>query len=180
MLPGQILRPWIILTSQRLKGRTVPKVLLSPGHFGDLKELLFHEVREASLAGPGQPFASGHCFHRQIQILARFHAHNIYSLRTESTLGFGKEAGLAGPVAVGEVQSTLARPSFLRSPCIGGQNLSPTPVPPYLQWVMPILRGTGNTLLCSRLVYGKRISTRAKSVNSEPTPARTDTGMTTS
>ena len=32
---------------------------------------------------------------------------------------------------------------------------------------MPILKGTGNTLLCSRFVYGKRISTRAKSVNSD-------------
>jgi hypothetical protein len=32
---------------------------------------------------------------------------------------------------------------------------------------MPILKGTGNTLLCSRFGYGKRISTRAKSVNSE-------------
>ena len=30
-----------------------------------------------------------------------------------------------------------------------------------------ILKGTGNTLLCSRFGYGKRISTRAKSVNSE-------------
>jgi hypothetical protein len=32
---------------------------------------------------------------------------------------------------------------------------------------MPILKGTGNTLLCSRFGCGKRISTRAKSVNSE-------------
>ena len=32
---------------------------------------------------------------------------------------------------------------------------------------MPILKGIGNTLLCSRFDYGKRISTRAKSVNSE-------------
>ena len=32
---------------------------------------------------------------------------------------------------------------------------------------MPILKGTGNTLLCSRFAYGKRISTRAKSANSE-------------
>jgi hypothetical protein len=32
---------------------------------------------------------------------------------------------------------------------------------------MPMLKGTGNTLLCSRFGYGKRISTRAKSVNSE-------------
>jgi hypothetical protein len=32
---------------------------------------------------------------------------------------------------------------------------------------MPILKGIGNTLLCSRFGYGKRISTRAKSVNSE-------------
>jgi hypothetical protein len=32
---------------------------------------------------------------------------------------------------------------------------------------MPILTGTGNTLLCPRFGYGKRISTRAKSVNSE-------------
>ena len=32
---------------------------------------------------------------------------------------------------------------------------------------MPILKGTGNTLLCSRFGYGKRISTRAKSVNNE-------------
>ena len=33
---------------------------------------------------------------------------------------------------------------------------------------MPILKGTRNTLLCSRFGYGKRIcSTRAKSVNSE-------------
>ncbi len=32
---------------------------------------------------------------------------------------------------------------------------------------MPILKGTGNTLLHSRFGYGKRISTRAKSVNSE-------------
>jgi hypothetical protein len=45
--------------------------------------------------------------------------------------------------------------------------LSLEPVPPYLQWVMPILKGTGNTLLCSRFVCGKRHSTRAKSVNSE-------------
>ena len=36
-----------------------------------------------------------------------------------------------------------------------------------MQWVMPILKGTGNTLPCSRFGYGKRISTRAKSVNSE-------------
>ena len=34
---------------------------------------------------------------------------------------------------------------------------------------MPILKGTGNTLLCSRFAYGKRISTPAKSVNSENT-----------
>jgi hypothetical protein len=32
---------------------------------------------------------------------------------------------------------------------------------------MPILKGTRNTLLCSRFAYGKRISTPAKSVNSE-------------
>jgi hypothetical protein len=32
---------------------------------------------------------------------------------------------------------------------------------------MPNLKGSGNTLLCSRFVYGKRISTRAKSVNGE-------------
>ena len=32
---------------------------------------------------------------------------------------------------------------------------------------MPILTGAGNTLLCPRFGYGKRISTRAKSVNSE-------------
>jgi hypothetical protein len=32
---------------------------------------------------------------------------------------------------------------------------------------MPILKGTGNTLLCPRFAYGKRISTRAKGVNSE-------------
>ena len=32
---------------------------------------------------------------------------------------------------------------------------------------MPILKGTGNTLLCSRFGYGKRISTRAKRVNGE-------------
>ena len=62
---------------------------------------------------------------------------------------------------------TLARPSFFRSPCIGGQNLSHEPVPPCLQWVMPILKGAGSTLLCSYFGYGKRISTRAKSVNSE-------------
>ena len=37
---------------------------------------------------------------------------------------------------------------------------------------MPILKGAGNTLLCPRFGYGKRISTRAKSVNS-------DTGMFT-
>jgi hypothetical protein len=51
------------------------------------------------------------------------------------------------------------------------QNLSLEPVPPCLQWVMPILTGTGNTLLCPRFGYRKRISTRAKSVNSK-TPAR--------
>jgi hypothetical protein len=55
-------------------------------------------------------------------------------------------------------------------PHIGGQNLSLEPVPPCLQWVMPILKGAGNSLLCSGFIYGKRISTRAKSVNSE-TPA---------
>jgi hypothetical protein len=59
--------------------------------------------------------------------------------------------------------STLARPSCFRSPCIGGQNLSLEPVPPCLQRVMPNLKGTGNTLLCARFGYGKRISTRAKS-----------------
>jgi hypothetical protein len=48
-----------------------------------------------------------------------------------------------------------------------GQNLSLEPVPLGLQWFMPILKGTGNTLLCSRFAYGKRIPTRAKSVNSE-------------
>jgi hypothetical protein len=32
---------------------------------------------------------------------------------------------------------------------------------------MPILKGAGNTLLCPRFGYGKRISTRANSVNSE-------------
>jgi hypothetical protein len=32
---------------------------------------------------------------------------------------------------------------------------------------MPILNGPGTTLLCSRFGYGKRFSTRAKSVNSE-------------
>src|ERR1035441_3051945 len=32
---------------------------------------------------------------------------------------------------------------------------------------MPILKGNGNTLLCSRFAYGKRISPPAKSVNSE-------------
>ena len=52
-------------------------------------------------------------------------------------------------------------------PYIGGQNLSLEPVPPCLQWVMPILKGTGNTLLCSRSGYAEQISTRAKSVNSE-------------
>jgi hypothetical protein len=31
---------------------------------------------------------------------------------------------------------------------------------------MPILKSTGKTLPCSRFVYGKRTSTRAKSVNS--------------
>src|ERR1035438_2236396 len=64
--------------------------------------------------------------------------------------------------------STLARPSFFRSPCIGGQNLSLEPVPPCLQRFMPILKGTGSTLLCSRFACSKRISTPAKSVNSEP------------
>src|ERR1017187_304622 len=70
------------------------------------------------------------------------------------------------------IVSTLARPSFFRSPYIGGQNLSVEPVPPYLQWVMPILKGAGITLLCSRFGYGKRISTRAKSVNSEQATLR--------
>ena len=32
---------------------------------------------------------------------------------------------------------------------------------------MPILKGAGNTLLCSCFAYGKWISTPAKSVNSE-------------
>jgi hypothetical protein len=32
---------------------------------------------------------------------------------------------------------------------------------------MPILKGIGKALLCSRFSYGKRISTRAKSVNGE-------------
>src|ERR1035438_2132850 len=63
--------------------------------------------------------------------------------------------------------STLARPSFFRSAYIGGQNLSLEPVPPCLQWFMPILKGAGNTLLCSCFAYGKWISTPAKSVNSE-------------
>jgi hypothetical protein len=45
-----------------------------------------------------------------------------------------------------------------------------------MQRVMPILKGTGNTLLCSRFGYGKRISTRAKGVNSE-NRHRHDTGM---
>ena len=76
-----------------------------------------------------------------------------------------KRAKAAHPKVL--IVSTLARPSFFRSPCIGGQNLSLEPVPPCLQWVMPILKGIGNTLLCSRFDYGKRISTRAKSVNSE-------------
>src|ERR1035437_4868464 len=70
------------------------------------------------------------------------------------------------------IVSSLARPSFFCSPCIDGQNLSPAPVPPYLQGVMPILKGTGNTLLCSLFGYGKRISTRAKSVKI----VTTDTG----
>src|ERR1017187_5528138 len=48
------------------------------------------------------------------------------------------------------IVSTLARPSFFRSPYIGGQNLSLEPVPPCLQWVMPILKGTGNTRLCKQ------------------------------
>src|ERR1039458_348040 len=65
--------------------------------------------------------------------------------------------------------STLARPAFFRSPCIGGQNLSLEPIPSCLQWFMPILKGTGDTLLCSRFAYRKRISTPAKSVNSENT-----------
>jgi hypothetical protein len=43
------------------------------------------------------------------------------------------------------------------SPFIGPQNLLLEPAPPCLQWVMPILKGTGNTLLCSRFGYGKRI-----------------------
>src|ERR1039458_2106788 len=76
-----------------------------------------------------------------------------------------KRAKAAHPKA--PIVSRLARPSFFRPPCIGGQNLSLEPVPPCLQWVMPILKGTGNTRLCSHFGYGKRISTRAKSVNSE-------------
>jgi len=32
---------------------------------------------------------------------------------------------------------SLPNPSILSSPCIGVQNLSPTPVPPCLQWVTP-------------------------------------------
>jgi hypothetical protein len=65
------------------------------------------------------------------------------------------------------------RLSFFRSPHIGGQNLSLEPVPPCLQWVMANLKGTGNTLHFSRFGYGKSISTRAKTVNSEYPP----TGM---
>jgi hypothetical protein len=42
---------------------------------------------------------------------------------------------------------------------------------------MTILKGTGNSLLCSRFGYGKRISTRAKSVNSEH-PTRGAAGRT--
>src|SRR5664279_1812983 len=58
------------------------------------------------------------------------------------------------------------------SPNIGGQNLSLAPVPRCLQEVMPILKVTGNTLLCAHFGCGKRISTRAKSVNSELALAR--------
>jgi hypothetical protein len=41
---------------------------------------------------------------------------------------------------------------------------------------MPVLKGTGNTLLCSRFGYGKQIATRAESVNSEHRH-RYDTGI---
>jgi hypothetical protein len=52
------------------------------------------------------------------------------------------------------------------------QNLSPASVPPYLQWAPPILKSTSNTLLCSRFVYGKQISTRTKSVRIVRHPQR--------
>jgi hypothetical protein len=44
---------------------------------------------------------------------------------------------------------------------------------------MPILEGTGNTLLCSRFAYSKRISTPAKSVNSEHRHDRPDSEPST-
>jgi len=36
--------------------------------------------------------------------------------------------------------ASLPNPRILSSPCIGGQDLSPTPFPPCWQWVTPILR----------------------------------------
>jgi len=36
--------------------------------------------------------------------------------------------------------ASLPNPRIFSSPCIGGQNLSPTPFPPCWQWVTPILR----------------------------------------
>ena len=42
---------------------------------------------------------------------------------------------------------------------------------------MPILKGTGNTLLCSRFGYAEQISTRAKSVNSENRHLHGSTGQ---
>jgi hypothetical protein len=36
--------------------------------------------------------------------------------------------------------TSLSNPSILTSPCIGVQNLSPTPLPPCLQWITPILQ----------------------------------------
>ena len=84
--------------------------------------------------------------------------------------------------------TTLARPSFFRSPRIGGQNRSLEPVPPCLQWVMPILKGT--EILCSAPVSvtanesqpAPRVSivrTHTGTVSPKPTPKKSPTGAST-
>ena len=59
VLASQVIRPRIILAPHWAQRQPGPKLLITPGDLGDLEQLLFHHLRKAGLAAPGQALAPG-------------------------------------------------------------------------------------------------------------------------
>jgi hypothetical protein len=88
-------------------------------------------------------------------------------------------AWLRGPKREFVRACSLPNPSILSSPCIGVQNLSPTPVPPCLQWVTPFLHSwlrCGSRIPgCPALAQGMpRLNVCARPVSRDTRRAATD------